>query len=157
MFNGCSESPYELVESGKIKVANNDMVGAVENFSKAIELDSNFTIAYYESAKLNEDPNQHEHLKRYLKLELPKIVDTYIGLGMMSRMKDDNENALSNFEKAIFLDSNRVQAHGLKFEALYSKGDTTIALRYYKLLPDNIKTELDRLMHVADFINDQNN
>lgn len=152
IFCGCSRSPYELVEIGKIKVANNDMVGAVENFSMAIELDSNFTNAYYEIAKYNENPNQRDHLKRYLKLELPRIVDAYIGLGMMSRLKNDNENALINFEKAIYLDYNRAQAHGLIFEALYSSGDSSKAFQYKNSLPDKIKHEIDSLMQVMTVV-----
>lgn len=95
---------YKYKEKGKKKSANGDNAGAIQYYSKAIELRKDYDTAYYNRAIIKERIGDKKGaLKDYNKaIEIsPAFIEPYINQGVLKHELKDHEGELSNYRIAI--------------------------------------------------------
>ena len=170
---GISETPEKLLSSGKIKLQEGDLQGALTDFQMALEQDSKFDLAMLELAQLQLRLGNMERAKELLfkavevNEENRKEFDRFNDINVMM---NDGERAMKNgqYEEA-FSNYEVVVAEFPNFtEAVFSMGlakfwlsDLESAVNYYskalELNPEHEKarTGIDNV--VINTFNDGNN
>ncbi|MCK4796405.1 MAG: tetratricopeptide repeat protein [Spirochaetes bacterium] len=111
---------------------------AIEYYNKAIELDPNYTYAYYNRGSAWENKGEYDKaIKDYNKaIELdPNYTYAYHNRGIAWGKKGEYDKAIKDYNKAIELDPNYTSAYNSRGRAWYYKG------KYDKAIKDFIKTE----------------
>jgi tetratricopeptide (TPR) repeat protein len=108
---------------------------AIEAYTKAIELDPNFALAYSDrSADYIYLGNHWQALRdcdRAIELD-PKLAGAYINRGVAYENLGDYKQAIRNYDKAIELDPKIANAYNNRGFAYYELGDHRQAIRDYE-------------------------
>ena len=149
---------------GKVKQAKGDLDGALADFNKAIELNSDLVVAHdnrrlVERAKRDRDRKLAETWEKFgiikkaegdlegalagynKAIELnPELATAYNGRGRVKRAKKDLDGALADFKKAIELKPDLAAAYSNRGGTKQAKGDLAGAIADYsraiELKPD---------------------
>jgi len=101
------QTAQDFLNGGNVKMDKGDRVGAIADFSKAIELDPNFVTAYYRrgDAKIMKGGDLDGSITDYSKaIELdPNFASAYCRRGNARMYKKDWEGATADWSKAIKL------------------------------------------------------
>ena len=97
------QNARDYYESGISKIQLQDNKSAIEDFSKAIELDSAYVDAYFKRAELKDDFKEYQGaIDDYTKVILlnSKLKDAYYNRGISRFKLNDNEGACNDWKKA---------------------------------------------------------
>ena len=120
------QSAKKLLKTGKDKFFKKDYQGAIADYSKAIEMDSNFADAYfYRGYAKNTMKDYQGAIADYSKnVELdPKSIDGFIDRGDVKYILKDYQGAINDFTNAIELDKTD---YAIYFKRGLAKFDSTI-------------------------------
>lgn len=108
LFSGVvqAQAENEYFESGKIKKANNDFEGAIEDFTKAIEINASFAEAYFERGSAKSKLFYADFkgaIEDYTKaISINPVFDkAYNNRGYCKRKLKDYKGAIADYTKAI--------------------------------------------------------
>ncbi len=142
------KNPVLLTEIGKLKLAKQDIEGAVTLFNQAIALKGDYTDAYMQLVTLDERESKIQEAKDKLEELLrvsPFYVDGYFQLGRLYYNEGNLDKAIGNFSAAVQLfpnHSNSLYSLGLVYE---KQGNFTQALALFEkvqeLNPGNLDVE----------------
>lgn len=161
-MNNNLENFYHLLESNKIKEAEleilsflssspddflllnnygtvlslkNDLLGAINQFKKVLNIKPDFYQAYYSIAylhvKLSLFDDSLDYLKKYLKYELNNC-EAYNLLGIILIEKNVLDEAILNFNKCISLQMDFVEAYNNLGVVFYKKKEYQKAIHFLK-------------------------
>lgn len=105
----CSSGKDNIVKymnDGLTKVAKSDNKGAIEDFSKVIELDQSNSEAYYNRAccyyNLKDTAKSMADYNKAIELD-PDYADAYFNRALLKDYLNDREGACADWEKAVKL------------------------------------------------------
>ena len=128
-----AQTAQDYYDSGMKKFRDGQDNAAIEDLSKAIELDPDNVYSYYNRALINAESGKYEEaVPDYSKvIELdPKHVHAYNNRGSARANVDDYKGAEKDFEKAIELDPEFTVSYYNLIDLYISKGDSD-HIRYY--------------------------
>lgn len=108
---------------------------AIESYTKAIKINSNYTEAYNNMGNAqNELGDSDEARKSYIKaLEIdPTFYKAHFNVGVLNRDKSDNLTAIKNFQEALKFAPNFLEAHLNLGNAYKENGNFKDAIKVYK-------------------------
>lgn len=100
------EKALELLRSGKEKMSNNDLKGALDDFSKAIEYNPALDQAWYHRANtkynLNDKQGALEDYNECIRVS-PDFAEAYANRASLKYEQGDHSGACADWKKAIQL------------------------------------------------------
>ena len=120
---------------GSTNLALNQFKNAIGNFKKAIKINPNLPIIFYNlGLSFHYDKNFESALSSYekaIKLN-PDHADTYCNMGMSFNEKGDFKRAIKSYRKTLEINPDHMGAH-YNLGAIYSKtGELNLAIKNYK-------------------------
>jgi tetratricopeptide (TPR) repeat protein len=109
-----SQSAKELTQKGRELFEKREYVEALLNLNKAIDLDGNYSPAYYLRANIkNNFDDRHGAMKDYNTAieKNPKFADAFFSRGNVKMKLQDYYGAIDDFSAAIKLNENYVDAY----------------------------------------------
>ncbi|MCX7908359.1 MAG: tetratricopeptide repeat protein [Ignavibacteria bacterium] len=140
LWNDCiskypNRIPQVYLGRGMILEERGDYLKAIEDYSKSIDLDSNFYFGYYNRGNIYYDLRKFgsaiQDFSRVISLN-PKFVNAYVNRGLCYLGVDKFDEAIRDFQQALKLDSNQVDVNIFLGEAFERKNDTLNAIIYYR-------------------------
>ncbi len=120
---------------GSTNLALNQFKSAIGNFKKAIKINPNLPIIFYNlGLSFHYDKNFESALSSYKKaIKLnPDHADTYCNMGMSFNEKGDFKRAIKSYRKTLEINPDHIGAH-YNLGAIYSKtGELNLAIKNYK-------------------------
>ena len=135
-FSSFGQTSSEYFDSGYDKAENGDYYGAISDFTKAIELDPNYAIAYHNRGwsknKLKDYNGAIADYNKSIELD-PNYTNAYVNRGLAKRKLEDNYGAIADYNKAIELDPNDAIAYNRKSEKTELLGSSSLFKRDFNL------------------------
>lgn len=107
LFNSFGQTAHEFLKRGNEKEKLQNHIGAIEDFTKVIELDKNFTDAYYNRGtvkmQLSDFTGAISDFDQAIKLN-PSHVEAYFNRGGIYAQKEKYNEALLDLNKVVELD-----------------------------------------------------
>ncbi|MGK7947545.1 MAG: DnaJ domain-containing protein [Xenococcaceae cyanobacterium] len=126
-----SKTAQEYYNRGLDRSHNKNFKGAIEDYTKAIELDYNFIDAYLKRCemryKLGDNKGVLEDCSQVLRID-PRIAKAHYYQGRARYRLGYGQSAIDSYTQAINQDRNYAQAHYYRALAYREQKDTTIAL-----------------------------
>ena len=163
----CNYKPKDLKLSESLGIAyykSGNYQAAVKNYSKALELDNNYASVFnnlgtlYLTRFLREKNEQHyntamQNFAKAIKID-PKLFAAYNGRGAAYHFKNDYQNAISDWKRAIEIKPDYIDPYfsiGITYIRLGDKSSALEILmllkeRQYSRLPLNEQQRLNRLI-----------
>ena len=120
------ERALAVFDEGGAKLDGGDVAGAIESYSRAIELDPNLAKAYCDRGlakdRFHDTQGTTEDCGKALELD-PKLARAYRGRGMAKKRLGDTTGAIEDCSKAIELDPNDLIAYLVRGSTRLSLGD----------------------------------
>jgi tetratricopeptide (TPR) repeat protein len=127
-------SAEQYLERGYEKSQSGDKRGALDDYSKALDLNPRYVRAWYNRGVikdvLGDRPGSIADYDEAIKLD-PKHVSAHYNRALMKRHLGDNDGALIDYNKAIELDPKHADAHVGRGNVLDDQGDEAGAIRDY--------------------------
>jgi tetratricopeptide (TPR) repeat protein len=123
-----AQNAKELTQKGRELYEKREYTEALLNLNKAIELDANYSAAYYLRANIKSNfDDRHGAMKDYnIALQKnPKFADAYFSRGNVKMKLQDYYGAIADFSSAIGLNENYVEAY-------YNRGKAKQFLQAYE-------------------------
>lgn len=121
------------VESGNAKLNRKDYQGAIADYNRALDLDSNYANAYYNrgiaKGRMGASRSAIEDFKQAIKID-PNNADTYSNLGNLTIRINDYE-AISYLNRAIQINPNHANAYANRGMARFNLQDYEGAIADY--------------------------
>lgn len=108
------QSPKELTQKGRELFEKREYMEALLNLNKAIELDKNYSPAYYLRGNIKDSfDDRHGAMKDYniAIVRNPKFADAFFARGNVKMKLQDYYGAIADFTSAIGLNENYVEAY----------------------------------------------
>lgn len=112
---------HNYMESGRVKSENGDKLGAIAEYNKVIEIDSNYAVAYYKRGNQNADLGKNEDaITDYNKaIEInPDYAFAYSNRGTVKAALGDHTGAITDYNKAIEIKPDFALAYSNRGKAL---------------------------------------
>ena len=127
-------------EHGRLKSANGDKRGAIEDYTKAIEIDPNYVTAYYNRAIVKSTIGDKKGaVKDYTKvIELDSLKSgAYYGRGNARAFLGDTKGGIADLTKVIEIDPKDVDAYVSRGVIKYEAGNLEGEISDYRLAIEN--------------------
>jgi len=114
VFMANAQSPKELTQKGRELYEKREFMEALLNLNKAIDLDKNYSDAYFLRANIKENfDDRHGAMKDYnLAIEKnPKLSEAFFARGNVKMKLMDYYGAISDFTSAISINANYIEAY----------------------------------------------
>lgn len=140
LWNDCIEKyperiPQIYLGRGMAFEARGEISAALADYTKSIELDSNFYFGFYNRGNIFFDMKRYEpailDFTRTIQIN-PRFVNAYVNRGLCYLEKNDLDMAISDFEKALKLDSSQIDVVLYLAEIWEEKNNIPKALEYYR-------------------------
>lgn len=121
---------------GNVKLAAGDVSGAIDDLTKALELDPKIAVAYYNRGNAYDAMGDlAEAIKDYDKfIELnPQEAGGYVNRGNAYDTGGDHERAIRDFDRALELDPNDIYAYNSRGLAYDELGEHERAIKDYDI------------------------
>ena len=109
-----SQDPSSLFDSAIEKYEKRDFDGAIDNFNRALAVDSKYAAAYNGRGAAKQAKGDLEgalaDFARALELD-PKLADAYYNRGLLKKTKGDLEGALADYNRSIEINPNTAKGH----------------------------------------------
>ncbi len=142
-----AQTAEDLNVQGCEKFDQRDFDGAIADFTRASEIDPNFTNAYYNRGNAKREKGDLDgaiaDYNRALELE-PKYILVLDSRGSVKATKGDLDGAIADYDRSIVLDSKFAKGFADRGVAKYKKGD-----REGALADDNRAIKLDPTLTFA--------
>lgn len=109
-----AQSPKELTQKGRELYEKREFMEALLHLNKAIEIDPNYSAAYYLRANIKDTfDDRHGAMKDYnIAVEKnPKFADAFFSRGNVKMKLQDYYGAISDFSSAITINENYIEAY----------------------------------------------
>jgi tetratricopeptide (TPR) repeat protein len=109
-----AQSAKELTQRGRDLYEKRDFVDALVNLNKALEIDPNYSPAYFLRANIKDNfDDRHGAMKDYnLAIEKnPKFGDAYFARGNVKMKLQDYYGAIDDFTSCISINENYIEAY----------------------------------------------
>ncbi len=127
-------SAKEYLDNGSAKYYQEDYIGAIADFTKAIELDPNYAMAYNNRGAAKDELKDYigaiEDCNKAIELD-PNYAMAYNNRGLAKRPLQDYKGAIADYTQAIEIDSNYAQAYHNRGAAKARLKDYTGAIADY--------------------------
>ncbi len=127
--------PQVYLGRGVIFEKNGEIHKALDDYTKAIELDSSFYFGFYNRGNIYYDLRKYdlaiEDFTKVLKSNF-KFVNAYVNRGLCFLEKKDYKNAIKDFQSALRLDPNQPDVYVYLGEALEGNEQFKDALEVYQ-------------------------
>jgi tetratricopeptide (TPR) repeat protein len=123
-----AQNAKDLTQKGRESFEKRDYMDALLNLNRAIELDKNYSPAYYLRGNIKDNfDDRHGAMKDYnLAIERnPKFADAFFARGNVKMKLQDYYGAIADFTSAITLNENYVEAY-------YNRGKAKQFLQAYE-------------------------
>lgn len=133
---GDSLSAEDYKKRGNINVDSGDFQGAIQCYTKALNINPNYWVAYFNRGVVKSRIGDTEGaIKDYTKsIELmPNDADTYYARGNAKSEFGDQKGALVDYTRAIEIDSTYIKAYVNRGATKYEVGDYEGEIADYKL------------------------
>jgi tetratricopeptide (TPR) repeat protein len=132
LYTGTLKSAEDYISRGTDKYIRNDDAGAIEDFTKAIELDPGSSEAYYSRALAKESSGDLNgalaDLNKAIELN-PEYIEAYLERGQLRNILGEFKDAIADFTKAIKLFPDE--------DAYFGRGEAKYELHdYYGAIAD---------------------
>jgi tetratricopeptide (TPR) repeat protein len=148
-----AQSPKKFIELGEKAEKQNDFKSAIDNYSKALELDAKNSkalklraAAFEKSGRIEEASADYENLVGLEPKEKEYYYNTARLLADLNKLKD----ADNYLRKAIDLDKGYTEALTLEVKVLYNLRDFKNGLMYSQLAIDDKKTNISLYNHALN-------
>lgn len=125
-FNAQGQTSEDYVQSGNTKFNNKDLIGAIQDYTSAIELAPNNHEAYNNrgvaTSGLGNDRLAIADFNMAVKFA-PELPRSYLNRGMCKSDLEDYNGAIQDFNKAIELNPQFAKAYNDRGIAKYKNGD----------------------------------
>lgn len=130
-FFSQSKTAQELYNQGVSKSQHKNFQGAIDSYTRAIELDSNFIDAYLKRCemryKLGNNKGVLEDCYQVLRID-PRVAKAHYYQGRARYRLGYGQSAIDSYTQAIKCDRNYAQAHYYRALAYKEQKDTAVAL-----------------------------
>ena len=113
IFTGCSQTADEYLSSGKTKIQQGNHKEAIEDFTKALEIDPENADAYYHKGLVKYSLENYKEATEYLTkaLEFDPYSGAYKLRGHARYFQEDYKGAVEDFTKAIVFEPEHEEAY----------------------------------------------
>jgi tetratricopeptide (TPR) repeat protein len=128
VLTGFSQTAKDLTQKGMEHYEKREYMEALINLNKALELDPNYSRAYYVRANIKDTfDDRHGAMKDYnLALEKnPKFADAFFARGNVKMKLQDYYGAIDDYSSAININENYIEAY-------YNRGKAKQFLQAYE-------------------------
>jgi len=140
--------PHPYLGRGMIFESQGNLYSALNDYSKAVNIDSSYYFGYYNRGNINLDLRRYsEAIKDFTRaIQLnPNYVNSYVNRGLCYLELGEYRNSIEDFTKALALDSLQADVWYSLGDAYFSNKDYSRALSCYLKAKDLGLTEKDLL------------
>lgn len=115
-----AQTAKELTQKGRELYEKREFMEALLNLNKALDIDPNFTPAYYLRGNIKENfDDRHGAMKDYnIAIEKnPKFVDAYFARGNVKMKLQDYYGAIADYSSCINMNENNIDAYFMRGKA----------------------------------------
>jgi tetratricopeptide (TPR) repeat protein len=123
-----TSNPKELTQKGRELYEKREFMEALLNLNKAIEMDANYSNAYYLRGNIKDNfDDRHGAMKDYNTAidKNPKFADAFFARGNVKMKLQDYYGAISDYSAAITINENYIEAY-------YNRGKAKQMLQAYE-------------------------